>query len=328
MLEAVMDDEELPSHPLFTILVLRAKRKKRISSQSGKFDSLYRTVGENAAELFLSHREDVVAGERQQFGLGLELGRGVAGGLTVVRAALLALVAAKDAVSYHALYPLWQVASVLDGEAREAAACVDGLATTQRPAGACPLTGSALLALVEARLVGLQLECREQHSQEEIRAAARDDELVVPPGEANAGSLCPVPLAQRCRIDTRPRLAPRGLLNGLAQLPQPLLDYLVVVAAVGIVGDLRRLWVLKHLGVVVHRHHYHRARPLEQQLGVLPDCVMVVRPVHAPVLAAGKPVVIAFHSSIIHTIDSCNAACVKAQFQGNIFYKSAIHISL
>ena len=163
-----MDDEELSSHPLFTILVLRAKRKKRISSQSGKFGSLYRTVGENAAELFLSHREDVVAGERQQFGLGLELGRGVAGGLTVVRAALLALVAAVNAVAYHACHPLGQVALVLDGEAREASARIYRLAAPQRAAGTRLLAGTALLAMVKTRLVGLQFKCCHQHPQEEI----------------------------------------------------------------------------------------------------------------------------------------------------------------
>ena len=72
---------------------------------------------EDAAELLLRHVEDGLSIELQKFVAGLEFRHMIAGGMAVVWATQLALVAAVNPVANYIAHPLGQLAAVLDGQA-------------------------------------------------------------------------------------------------------------------------------------------------------------------------------------------------------------------
>ena len=88
--------------------------------QACQFAAFHRTVAEQTAEFGLFHADYFFGGQVQQFVFRLKLRYCVALGMAVVRAALLALVAAIHALSYHFSHPFWQLVVALYGEARQA----------------------------------------------------------------------------------------------------------------------------------------------------------------------------------------------------------------
>ena len=77
-------------------------------------------MAEQAAEVGLLHSGYFFGSQVQQLVFGLKLCYRVALGSAVMWTALLALVAAIHAVSYHRSHPFWQLVVALYGEARQA----------------------------------------------------------------------------------------------------------------------------------------------------------------------------------------------------------------
>ena len=212
-----------------------------IAVQGGEFGALYGGVAEEGGVSLLVHLEYVVDGEGESLGDGSKFGDFGGGGVDVVGAGFLAGVAAVEAVAEADSFG--NIAAVFDGEAREAAACIDGAVVADCLGGAVDEAAAAADAWRDARFVGLQSGGGDYKPEEVVGAEGGDYELVVYSYEPQSCLLCPISLAQRGCIDTDARRGTEGgevIDNGC----EAVAHHLVVVVAIGVVGDLRVLRLL------------------------------------------------------------------------------------
>lgn len=212
-----------------------------VAVEGGEFGALYGGVAEEGGVSLLVHFEYVVDGEGESLGDGSKFGDFGGGGVDVVGAGFLAGVAAVEAVAEADSFG--NIAAVFNGEAREAAACIDGAVVADCLGGAVDEAAAAADAWRDARFVGLQSGGGDYKPEEMVGAEGGDYELVVYSYEPQSCLLCPVSLAQRGCIDTDARRGTEGgevIDNGC----EAVAHHLVVVVAIGVVGDL---WVLRLL---------------------------------------------------------------------------------
>ena len=212
-----------------------------VAVEGGEFGSLYGGVAEEGGVSLLVHLENVVDGEGEASRRGGKFGDFGGGGVDVVGTRFLAGVAAVEAVAEADSFG--DFAAVFNGEAREAAACIDGAVVADCLGGAIDEAAAATDAWRDARFVGLQRGCGDYEAEEVVGAEGGDYELVVHANEAKSGLLSPVSLAQRGCIDTDARRGTEGgevIDNGC----EAVAHHLVVVVAIGVVGDLRVLRLL------------------------------------------------------------------------------------
>ena len=129
----MLDFPRLNHQDIASISIGRQRTGLEVALQAGEFGAFDGTVAEESAELGLIHLGDALACQREKVVGGLQFGNDGGASMAVVGTTLLALVATKDAVAQHARHPLRQVATVLDGEARQATAGIDGPVITQCP---------------------------------------------------------------------------------------------------------------------------------------------------------------------------------------------------
>ena len=173
---------------------------------------------------------------------------------------------------------------VLDEQAGQAARGIDGSLFTQ---GARWARCDALAAVAtgsEARFVRGQLSRSDDFSQEKERALARQYQAVVAAHETEPRPLCPITLADGCRIDTRASGTMGDLFDEMGQFGQFFTQDLVIVAPIGIVSDPQRPWRLETGRIVVQGKGDDRACPLKQHRGVTTQVAVTCRPLHTSVV--------------------------------------------
>lgn len=100
-------------------------------------------------------------------------------------------------------------------------------------------------------LVGRKMQCGQYFAKEEIRSFMGNDELIVFPDESDSGFGCPITLAQRSRVYAAAAFAVPIGLHEFSYLRQSAFDGIVIVLAVSVVGELRSVFGLEGLRIIV-----------------------------------------------------------------------------
>ena len=201
---------------------------------------------------------------------------------------------------------------------RVASSCAgrdDGAGGTRRQAR------GALAALVKGRLVGFKRQARDQASEEQPRTQLGVDHAAVLADPADAGVLRVHTLLDRPRVDVRPRLKRRVVLEAhpFGQGVEALADDDVVVVAPGIPRDDGAARVagvdgVRSVGVVDGGGDDHRLRRWLRGTDLAAFARRPPQVAHRPRIAAAQPLV--EERQLGKRAHGGDAAAVKAQGQG------------
>lgn len=285
-----------------------------IALQACQLGTLYRAMRENARKIRLIHCHDALGCERHELFAGLQFGYGGRSGITVMRAASLAFIAAINTVPQSLTAPLGQFAAILYREARQATRSIHGFASLEGSCRASSLTQAAIAASERAWLIGREFKRRDYSSQIEKRAFSGHYEGIVASHKAHAGLRSPVALAQRGSIDAATRCTAFIQFAYVCSQPlQAVAHHLVVVASIGVVGKLRGIIALPTSRVVVHRHYNNTSCTFKQEFGIIAHIEVSRSIVHATVAPAFEPLAVALHGSRVYGMSARYAACIKVE---------------
>ncbi len=243
------------------------------------------------------------------------------GGAAIPRADVLTDVAAVHQGAHRGAKVRRGRLAQLDRQVRDAARGVDRAGRDDGAGGTRRQARRALAALVEARLVGLERQARDEASEEQPRTQLGVDHAAVLADPADAGVLRVDALLDRPGVDVRPRLKRRVVLEAhpFGQGVEPLADDDVVVVAPGIARDDGAARVagvdgVRPVGVVDGGGDDHRLRRWLRGADLAAFARRSPQVAHRPRVAAAQPLV--EERQFRERADGCDAAAIKAEGQG------------